>query len=561
MRNGKTAGGDAVTAYATQAVDSAVECQYVKLAAARHLRDLGRQQTGAFPYYFDQAEAADRIAFFRLARHVKGEWAGQPIHLQGWQQFKVGSVFGWKRAADGLRRFRVAYQEVPRGSGKSTTAGGMGINLAFFDGEPGAEVYVAATKRDQARITFEAARQMVLRSPKLRQRIQVLTNNLHNPITASKLEPLGADADSLDGLRVHAAIVDELHAHQTRAVVDVLDSATGTRRQPLLYYITTAGSDRLSVCWAHHEYTRQVLEQVFDDETWFGFIACADEGDDPFDPRTWRKANVNLGVSVKLDDLQRKADVARRQPGALNEFLRKHLNVWTSTSERFFDMSAWGECRTAIPEADLAGLPCFAGLDLGQTDDFSAFALVWVLPDGRLAIRMRYWVPQSAVERFPNRPYTAWTKARLLTITDGDMADLDHIEDEVREHCLAQGVRELAFDKRFASQLALHLQGAGILCIDTPQGYQLNEALRKLSSAVADGRLCHGNDPILAWMAGNAQVRTGRYGELRLDKERSGDKVDGISALSMALSRIIAQPVAKPSIYDVENFDPNSVWL
>jgi phage terminase large subunit-like protein len=463
--------------------------------------------------------------------------------------------------ADDLRRFRVAYNELTRGSGKSTLAGGVAINLAFFDGEPGAEVYVAATKKDQARITFDSARQMVLRSPKLRQRIEVLVNNLHSPITASKLEPLGADADSMDGLRVHGAMVDELHAHRTRAVVDVLDSATGTRRQPLLYYITTAGADRMSVCWQHHEYTRQVLDGTFADETWFGFVAAADPDDDPFAESTWRKANVSLGVSVKLDDLRRKADVARRQPAALNEFLRKHLNVWTNVTEQFFDMSRWTTCPRAASDAELVGVPCFGGLDLGQSEDFSAFALVWAFPDGRLAVRTRFWLPQGALERHPDRPYGAWARAGVLTVTEGDVADLDRIEDDVRELCEAHGVREVGYDQRFASQLALHLQGAGIVMVDTPQGFALNEALRKLSAAVADGTLHHGHDPILTWMAGNAQVRTGRHGELRLDKERSADKVDGVAALTMAISRVIAQPVAAPSVYDDPNFDPQSAWL
>jgi phage terminase large subunit-like protein len=559
--NATSANDDPVTAYAKQAADSREDCVLVRAAAARHLDNLKNQGKSWFPYRFDAEEAANRIAFFRLARHIKGEWAGRPIEPAPWQTFKTGSLFGWKRLEDGLRRFRVAYIEVPRGQGKSTDAAVMAINLAFFDGEPGADVFVAATKRDQARITFESARQMVLRSPKLKQRIQVLVNNLHNPRTASKLEPLGADADSMDGLRVHGAIVDEPHAHRTRAVVDVLDSATGTRRQPLIYYITTAGSDRLSVCWQHHEYSRQVLERVFDDPTWFAFIACADEGDDPFDERTWRKANLNLGVSVKLDDLRRKADVAKRQPPALNEFLRKHLNVWTTVTERFFDLNRWAECRTVVPDAELIGVPCFGGLDLGLSDDFSAFALVWVLADGRVAVRMRFWIPQGALERFPNRPYAAWSRTGALTVTEGDTADLDQIEDDVRDLCVEHGVREVAFDKRFASQLALHLQGAGITMVDTPQGFQLNEALRKLSATVADRVLCHGNDAVLTWMAGNAQVRTGRNGELRLDKERSADKVDGIAALAMALSRVLAQPVPARSIFDAENFDPASVWL
>jgi phage terminase large subunit-like protein len=533
----------------------------VKAACARHLDDLTRQGASHFPYYFDASEAATRIALYRLCRHVKGEWAGQPIELQPWQQFVVGAKYGWKRSTDHLRRFRVAYNELTRATGKSTLGAGDGLTLTFFDGEPGAIVVSVATKKDQTRIVFGDARQMVLRSPKLRQRIQVLTNSLFDPRSGSRFEALGADADTMDGLRLHGAIVDEVHAHRTRAVVDVVDSSTGGRRQPMIVYYTTAGADRLSVCWSLREYTRQILDGTFADESWFGFIACAKDTDDPFDPRTWRKANLSLGVSVKLDDLQRKADVARRQPAALNEFLRKHLNVWTSVTDRFFDTARWAECRAAVADADLVGTACFGGLDLGLSDDFSAFALVWPIADGRFAVRMRFWIPQGALERFPNRPYAAWARAGALVVTDGDTADLDRIEDEVRELCAAHGVRAVAFDKRFASQLALHLQGAGVTMVDTPQGFQLNEALRKVSSTVADGALCHGNDPVLAWMASNAQVRTGWNGELRLDKERSADKIDGIAALTMAFSRVLAQPVKQASVYDDPDFDPRSVWL
>ena len=206
-----------------------------------------------------------------------------------------------------------------------------------------------------------------------------------------------------------------------------------------------------------------MLDQTFNDETWFAFIACADPDDDPFAESTWRKANVSLGVSVKLDDLKRKADVASRQPAALNEFLRKHLNVWTQVTDQFFDLNRWAACRADVADEELVGHPCFGGLDLGQSEDFSAFALVWALPDGRLVVRSRFWLPQGAVERHPDRPYAAWRRAGALVVTEGDVADLDRIEDDVKELCVMHGVREVAYDRRFASQLALHLQGAGLV--------------------------------------------------------------------------------------------------
>ncbi len=326
---------DPVTAYAQAVVDGDVPAgTYHRLACARHLRDRERQRRKAFPYRFDVARATQVIRFFAQLTHYKGEWAGQPLVLAPWQQFIVGSLFGWLRTADNLRRFRVAYNEVPRKNGKSTMSAGIGIYLAFFDGEPGSETFCAATKRDQAKIIFTDAKRMVQRSPALKSRIGVFVGNLHRVETASKLEPLGADADSLDGLNPHGILIDELHAQKTRAVVDVLETATGARRQPLQFAITTAGYDRTSVCYQHHAYSVQVLEGTVTDDTWFAFIAAADEGDDWQQPATWAKANPNLGVSVKLDDLARQCHKAAHMPAEQNTFRRLQLNQWVEQAER-----------------------------------------------------------------------------------------------------------------------------------------------------------------------------------------------------------------------------------
>jgi phage terminase large subunit-like protein len=266
---------DPVTAYARAVTEGrTLANRLVILACQRHLEDLGSGASRGLR--FDPQTAQHAIDFFGFLRHSKGEWAGQTFALAPWQAFVVGSLFGWQRA-DGLRRFRTAYCAVPRKNGKSTLSAGIALYMLVADGERGAEIYSAATTRDQARIVFDEAKRMVGSSPALKRRVQVLINNLNVEVSASRFMPLSSDASSMDGLNVHGAIIDELHAHKTRHVVDVLETATGARRQPLLFEITTAGYDRHSICYEHHDYAIKLLEGTLQDDSWFAFIASADE--------------------------------------------------------------------------------------------------------------------------------------------------------------------------------------------------------------------------------------------------------------------------------------------
>ena len=384
---------DPVTAYARAVTEGRVLAnRLLRLACERHLEDLS--SATARGLRFDSAAARHAIEFFGFLRHSKGEWAGQTFELAPWQAFVVGCLFGWQRS-DGLRRFRTAYCAVPRKNGKSTLSAGIGLYLLVADGEQGAEVYSAATTRDQARIVFDEAKRMVASSPALKRRVGILINNLHVAASAARFMPLSSDASSMDGLNVHGAIIDELHAHRTRHVVDVLETATGARRQPLLFEITTAGYDRHSICFEHHDYSIKVLESVLQDDSWFAFIAAADEGDDWTDPAVWRKANPNFGLSVKEDDLARKAEKAIALPGAQNAFRRMHLNEWTEQAERWIDMAAWDACDAPVDLELLRGRPCFGGLDLSTTTDVTALA--WVFPpdhdDDLWRVLSRYFVP------------------------------------------------------------------------------------------------------------------------------------------------------------------------
>jgi len=374
-----------------------VACRWVRLACQRHVDDLAVGAERGLRFDVDAAQHV--IDFFGFLRHSKGEWAGQVVELEPWQQAILWILFGWQRA-DGTRRFRTAYLEVARKNGKSTLAAGIALYLLIGDGEPGAEVYSAATKRAQAKIVFDEASRMVKKSKALAKRVTCFRDNLHIRNTANKVEPLGRDADTMDGLNVHGAIVDELHAHRTDDVWGVLETATGSRRQPLLFGITTAGFNQDVFCFRLREYLIKVLDGIIHDDAMFGVVFTLDEGDDWTDESTWTKANPNLGVSVKLADLRDKASKARALGSALTHFLTKHLNVWTNAAELWIHPDKWRACGEEFDERELAGRTCYGALDLSNTLDLTAWVLVFppVDDDPRYIVLPRFWVPEDAIE-------------------------------------------------------------------------------------------------------------------------------------------------------------------
>ena len=522
----------------------------VRLACQRHLDDLKAPPSRGF--YFDRDAADYALAFFGFLRHTKGEWAGAAIALDAWQQFIIGAVFGWLRA-DGTRRFRTAYIEVPRKNGKSTLAAGVGLFLLIADGEAGAEVYSAATKREQARIVFDDAARMVRASPGIRKRVSVLTRNINVPGTASKFEPLARDAKSLDGLNIHGAILDEVHAHPSREIVDVIDTATGARRQPLTFEITTAGFDRNSVCWEHHEYTTQVLEGIFTDagsDAWFGYIAAIDKGDDWRDPAVWEKANPGFGISVKPDDLERKAAKAQSTPAAANVFRQKHCNEWTEQAERWLDMERWRAGAGAVDAEALAGRDCYAGLDLARVDDLSALVLLFppeALGEAWQALA-RFFVPEDNIVERGRRdrvPYPLWRDQEWIQATPGNTTDFRFIQAAILEDAERFNIRELAYDRTFAGELVNNLTDEGVLMVPFGQGFMsLAAPTAELERLVLAGQLRHGGNPVLDWNAANVVVRKDPAGNIKPDKERSRERIDGVAALINALGR--AQVAEKP---------------
>lgn len=520
-----------------------VACRWVQLAVDRHLRDL---ETGeARGLWFDAEAAEHAIAFFDFCPHLKGEWAGSPIELEPWQQFFLWCLFGWMRA-DGTRRFRFGYLEIARKNGKTTMAAGVGLYLAFADSEPGAEVYAAATKKDQAKICHGAASGMVSRSPVLASRLSVYANNISDETTLSKFEPLGRDSDSTDGLNVHGAIMDELHAWRTRDLWDVIETATGSRQQWLIMAITTAGFNRHSVCFEKHEYLAKVLSGLIEDDSFFGLIFTVDEGDDPFaDESCWIKANPNLGVSVKWDQLREAVKRAKESPAAMNSVLRLHFNVWTQAETRWLNVDAWRGCGSALEADSLAGRRCYAGLDLSSSIDITALVLVFPpVEEGEpYKVLPRFFVPEDNMRERARRdrvPYDVWCRDGLITATPGNVIDYAWILDQVQRDAKQFDLAEIAFDRWGATLIYQQLADLGLQVVEFGQGYaSMSPPARELEKLVLAGKICHGGNPVLSWMADNVVVVQDPAGNIKPAKDRSVEKIDGIVALIMGLDRAL----------------------
>jgi phage terminase large subunit-like protein len=531
--------------------------ELIRLAVQRQIDDLRDGPSRGLR--FDQQKAEQAVEFFSYLKHSKGEWAGREFVLEPWQMFTVWVLFGWLNA-DGYRRFRTAYEEVPRKNGKSTKAAGVGLKLAFADGEPGAEVYSAATKKDQAIIVHSEATRMVQATPALRAKIQVFKNNLCRPDTYQKYEPLGADEDTQDGLNVHAAIVDELHAHKTRGVFDLMETGTSARRQPLLFAITTAGTDQsaASVCWEQHVYAEQILRKIIADDSYFAFIAAMDEGDDWRDERSWFKANPNLGVSKKLDYMRDQARKCENMPAKLNSFLRLDLNKWTQQVNRWIDMTLWdANAGPPVDEETLRGRACFGGLDLSSVSDLTAWVLLFpdpVVPD-RVTIVPRVWCPESRLlddQRNQYRDqYQAWARNGWLRTTPGNAIDYDTIKAQILQDAQDFQIQEVAVDRLFQGyQLSMQLADEGLTVAACGMGFMgMAGPCKEFERRLLGHHLQHGGHPVLKWMANNVAVREDPAGNLKPDKASSQGKIDGIIGILLALDRIMRH-TASPSVYE-----------
>lgn len=519
-------------------------CEWVRKAVKRQIEDQKRFSGKSPRFYFDPDEATKVCKFIELLPHTKGQLAGQKIRLEPWQIWILTTVFGWRRTADGGRRFRRVYIEVPRGNGKSSLSSGVALYCLLADKEPGAEVYSFATTRDQAGIVFNDAKRMVQQTASLRSHfgVEVLSHALYVPKTNSTFQAKSADGSTLDGLNTHLAVVDELHAHRTRAVYDVVETSLGKRVNSLMWVITTAGFDTSGICYEVRTMVRNVLNRSVVDESQFGIIYGLDEGDDWKSLSALEKANPNWGVSVMpevVTSLQKKAIAI---PSAAGNFMTKHLDVWCSAASGWMNMPAWNKCaREELRREDFEGEPCYIGLDLGSKSDMTAKVLMFPREDreGRtyFVTFADFYLPSRAIETSPNSQYRGWVEQGLIRVTEGAMTDFNVVEEDIREDLSRYSVQSIAYDPWQATQLISSLEDSGaplVECRMTVQ--QISEPMKTLEALVLDGRIQHDGNPCLTWMMGNVVAKVDAKDNIFPRKERYEQKIDGPVAMIIALS-------------------------
>jgi phage terminase large subunit-like protein len=455
--------------------------------------------------------------------------------------FRLGSLFGWLSTLTGLRRFRTAYNEIPRKNGKSLEAAIVALYATFFDGEPGAEGYCVATKRDQAKIVFNDCKRLVLSSG-LRSRITALTANLHRDATASKLEPLGADRDSTDGLNPQLVTVDEAHALKHRGMIDVMETATGARRQPIINWITTAGSDPLSPCGDQHDYACKILDGSIVDESVFAFIAHADEADDWTLDATAQKANPNYGVSVNPDDLRALVTKAINMPAAAAAYKQKRLNWWVNATAPWLSPDGWRRGQSTWTFESMAGAACWIGVDMSSKIDLTAVVALFPPTEDRPRWRVIAWclTPADTLVEREHRdraPYREWLKdpRRILRTNPGNRIDQDVVRDIIAEAATHFTIEGIGVDPWNAGNLMSDLQADGFDVVEVPQNVkQITGPAKEFEADVLDGLVDAGGNPLFAWCVSNAVVQRDNKDDIYPVKKRSRGRIDPLMAALFA---------------------------
>lgn len=556
-------------------------CRYIVQACERQERDLARQSDPTWSYRFDAQAATRPCRFFERLPHIKGPLARsrKPLQLEPWQCFLITVAYGWLHKAGplaGKRRFRTVYLEVPRGNGKSFLLSAAALYALGADGEAGPEVYSAATTRDQAKIVFDSARKMAMNTPDLRAAlgISIAKNALVVEDTAGTFKPLSSDEDSLEGLNIHFVAIDELHAHKKRAVYDVCESAMGKRDQPMMWIITTAGSDTSGVCYEMRSYLVKILQQTAIDETWFGMIYTIDrdeskdaddsKGDDWRSEAVWRKANPNWDVSVEPNHIARMAQKAMQLPSSQSNFKTKHLNVWVNADSAWLDMRHWHGCADpGLSIERFQGKPALVSLDLASKIDIAVrLKLFWETHPTELAggeikdlehyyLFSDYYLPSATIAESTNDSYAGWREMGLITETPGEVIDYSTIETDVRDDAKLYRPVEVVYDPWQAFDMAQRLQNDAIPVVEyRPTVANFSAPMKEIQALAIERRLHHTGDPVMAWMMSNVVCHKDAKDNIFPRKERDANKIDGPVALIMAVGRRLqTMAVPKPQIF------------
>ncbi|ARD18667.1 terminase large subunit [Edwardsiella piscicida] len=506
-------------------------CRRVKQSVERYFSDLNDPR-----YVFDTATVERFIAFSRLCPHVKGPLRGQPIELAPWMQFAFANILGFKVEATGRRKYRSAFVLVPRKNAKSTTAAIL-ANWFLVMEEGQQDIYTAAVSRDQARIVFDDARQMSLLSKPLRKRLTIQQHKMVYAKSNSLLKPLAAKAATIEGTNPSLAIVDEYHLHPDNAVYSALELGMGARPEGLLFAITTAGSNVVSACKQHYDYCCQILDGDEQNDSLFALIYELDDENEVDDPAMWIKANPNLNLSVDADALANTIQKARGIPSQWVEMLTKRFNIWCQGETPWMGSGAWEACRDDYSEDDLAGMECYAGLDLSSTNDITS--VCYTFPSGReLLLLTRHYLPEAQLQNPANKNravYRQWVKAGWIRTTPGDCIDYDRIRDDILHDAERFSIRLVGFDTWNATHLRTQLQGAGLDVEPFPQTYmRFSPVAKSLEVFVNRKVIRHNGDPVLSWAMGNVVMESDANANIKPNKKKSANKIDPAIASLMS---------------------------
>ncbi len=497
--------------------------------------------------HYDKDAADYAVMFIESLCHTKGTWAGKPFELIDWQEQIIRDLFGVLKP-NGYRQFNTAYIEIPKKQGKSELAAAVALLLLCGDGEERAEVYGCAADRNQAKIVFDVAVDMVRFCPALSKRVKILESQkkiTYLP-TNSSYQVLSADVANKHGFNTHGVIFDELHTQPNRKLFDVMLQGSGdARMQPLYFLITTAGNDTNSICYEVHQKAIDIAEGRKVDPTFYSVIYGAAEDEDWTDPKVWKKANPSLGITVGIDKVKAACESAQQNPGEENAFRQLRLNQWVKQSVRWMPMDKWDACAFPVSEDDLEGRICYGGLDLSSTTDITAFVLVFPPLDeeDKYYILPYFWIPEETLDlrvRRDHVPYDLWERQGTLMTTEGNVVHYGYIEKFIERLGEKFNIREIAFDRWGAVQMVQNLEGMGFTVVPFGQGFKdMSPPTKELMKLVLEEKIAHGGHPVLRWMMDNIFIRTDPAGNIKADKEKSTEKIDGAIATIMGLDRAI----------------------
>ena len=510
--------------------------ELVRLSVERHIKDL--KQVPGNGFRFDEKEAKRSISFFEtFLHHGKGsKFAGKNFNLSDWQLFANWCVYGW-RNNDGTRRFQEVYLEVAKKNGKTTWMAGQVLYSLIADNEPAAEIYSVATTRDQAKQTYEEAKNIIRYSPYIANQLKVWTNSIsYEKGSSGFFKPLAADSDTLDGKNPHCVIVDEYHAHKDDSVVDNMKSGMASRQQPIMWYITTAGFNKNRPCYDFRKVCINILKGILTQENLFVMIHTTDKDDDWQDETTWIKSNPNLGSSVNLSFLQKEYIAAKNNPRKQVNFKTKHLNQWVDAENVWIEHETWLKCNKG--DEDLEQLEAYGGLDLASVRDLTSLALRFQKPDGTCSYLVWFWMPEMNVEeRVKDKgiSYDVWINQGYIRTTPGNITDYDYIMTDIIAICEQLNVKKIGYDRWNSSQLVINLKDQGIEMEPIGQGYaSMSAPTKEFEKEVLTGKMNHSGNPVLTWQISNVSLQQDPAGNIKIDKARSSEKVDGPVACVMA---------------------------